>query len=281
MITPQTEEKALAQALGIPRLFLKREDLHPYGSHKGRSIPVMIDMKSAEGIKDFAISSSGNAALAALRHIQKRNLEGARLSLVIFIGNNINEKKKTSLVHELTDSKIKIETSERPLQSLMNLIKGKKIASLRQSTDDEALIGYESLAREIAEISNIEAIFIGTSSGTTAQALGKNLPIHIVQTSSVFPIAEALGKTALIKEESTADAIVDRVAHRKNVLSKMLNIQAWIATNEDIKKAQSLLKEKTGIDATPNGALGLAGLIHAQQNGARFTGSVVCIITGK
>ena len=31
-------------------LYFKREDLHPYGSHKGRSITVMIDIYIKEGI---------------------------------------------------------------------------------------------------------------------------------------------------------------------------------------------------------------------------------------
>ena len=64
MITPHEEYPALASALGYKagkgaiRLYFKREDLHPYGSHKGRSIPVMMDYYREIGDRSFAISSS-------------------------------------------------------------------------------------------------------------------------------------------------------------------------------------------------------------------------------
>ena len=51
--------------LGIPSLYLKREDLHPLGSHKGRSLPYMIDKGLEEGLYRFAISSSGNGTTGA------------------------------------------------------------------------------------------------------------------------------------------------------------------------------------------------------------------------
>jgi hypothetical protein len=41
-----------------------------------------------------------------------------------------------------------------------------------------------------------------------------------------------------------------------------------------------MLKKYAQIDATPNGALGLAGLIKALASGKRFSGPVVCIICG-
>ena len=68
MTTPLEQQAQLAEAIGISSLYFKREDLHPYGSHKGRSIPVMIEHYLASGDTRFAISSSGNAALAAVMH---------------------------------------------------------------------------------------------------------------------------------------------------------------------------------------------------------------------
>ncbi len=297
MITPQTEYPELAQALNIERIYLKREDLHPYGSHKGRSIPVMIDMKAATGVTHFAISSSGNAALAAVRHIQKKNLVGANLSLTIFIGKNINPEKKRVLMAEITDARIIVTESPRPLQSLFNLIKGiggvsHAVASLRQSTDSDALIGYQTLANEIAQVADLSAVFIPTSSGTAAQAIAESFinnkvkaAVHIVQTTDTSPIAEAFDKEKENNDEkSLADAIVDKVAHRKDALVKDIQKtkgSGWIANNEDIRLAQKLIKEKIGIDLTTNGALGIAGLLKAMQKGEKFTGSIVCVVTGK
>jgi threonine synthase len=302
VITPQTEEKVLAQALGLPAdvtLYVKREDLHPYGSHKGRSIPVMIETKVALGARDFVISSSGNAALAAIRYIKEKNTEGAGLSLSVLIGRNISADKKMRLIAEAgTDtgntSAISITETERPLQSLLNLIKGEQKESLRQSLDDSALTGYRSLAEELANIPNLRAVFIPTSSGTCAQALAEYFALHslpitiqVVQTSTCHPLAETLGARIDARantETSIADAIVDKVAHRRESLKKTVSKNGgigWIVSNETIEQAQRLLKEKSGIEATGNGALGLAGLIDAIKMATPLRGTIACVITGK
>ena len=70
-VTPLEAYPKLAKAIGVNRLYFKREDLHPYGSHKGRSIPVMIDKYFKAGDRRFANSSSGNAALAAAKYIKE------------------------------------------------------------------------------------------------------------------------------------------------------------------------------------------------------------------
>lgn len=288
MITPQTESKELAQKLGIPALFFKREDLHPYGSHKGRSIPMMIDEKVKLGKKHFALSSSGNAALSAIRHIQKKNREGLDLSLSVITGENIDKEKQEMLEREVSDSRISIITSKRPLQSLFELIKGEKVESLRQSNDPLALVGYETLAREILETKNLDAIFIGSSSGTTAQAIGEYViktgskaRIFVVQTSEVSTLIQNEPST---KEISLAHAIVDKVGHRKNAVQHIIEQThgaGVIASNKDIARAQTVLKETAHIDTTANGALGFAGLLATLDQGTVFNGSVVCIITGK
>lgn len=247
----------------------------------------MIDEKRAASATRFAISSSGNAALAALRHIQKLNSTGANLSLSIFVGKHIDTTKKARLESEITDSRITLETTERPLQTLLNFIKGNNAVSLRQSNDDSALVGYRALAEEISSVPNLSTIFIATSSGTTAQAIAeyfsqKPVAVYIVQTTEVAPMAaDFTVKPA--PEVSLADAIVDKVAHRRTAVEKAIRKTSGsgiIATNADILAAQTLLKN-SGIEATANGALSLAGLIQARSQGISFTGSVLCIVTGK
>ena len=288
MLTPQIEYPELARNLGIPKLYLKREDLHPLGSHKGRSIPTMIDTYVARGEKRFSISSSGNAALAAAKYIKEINKNSARLSLEIFIGKNIPEEKKSALT-SLTDENIKLTEKERPLQAFLETIKlGAR--SLRQSTDDTALVGYKSLAEEISEIPNLSAVFIATSSGTTAESLGefflprKNSPeIHIVQTSSCHPIAEIFDKRKIPEEKSIADAIVDKVAHRREKVVEIIkksNGSGWIMTNTEIAAAESVLSA-AAVPVSPNGALSFAGLCRSLSENKKFSGSVLCIIGGK
>ena len=288
MITPQEEYPTLAQELGVPKIYLKREDMHPLGSHKGRSIPVMIDAYEKRGDKKFSISSSGNAAIAAAKYIQEKNKNSAGLSLEIFIGERISQEKKSALI-ALADENIKVSEKERPLQSLLETIK-LGVRSLRQSTDDTALIGYETLAQELAEIPNLSAIFIATSSGTTAESLGgfflarKNPPeIHIVQTSSCHPMSALFDTRENLKEISTASAITDKVAHRREHIMKIVSEtkgSGWIVSNEDIKLAQNKLAP-FGVAATPNGALSFAGLVRALSSGRKFSSAVVCIIGGK
>lgn len=295
MITPQEPYIELAKALQIDSLVFKREDLHLYGSHKGRSIPIMIDIYSNQGISHFAISSSGNAALAAAQHIHKLNQENQKsnkekkISLDILIGQHIS-KKKLNILETFRNENINVTMHDRPLQTLFQKTKDPSIKALRQSTDPSALIGYSTLADELLEIADLQAVFIGTSSGTTAQALAENfiskerkVEVHIVQTSSCHPIANAFVDSDVIDERSIADAIVDHIAKRKDTLIKLIEKtggSAWIASNEQILAAQDITKKHTDISISTNSALSVAGLMQAVYTGKSWDGTVVCIICG-
>jgi len=328
-MTPLEHYPDLAVAIGVSDLYFKREDLHPYGSHKGRSIPLMIDKYREAGDVRFAISSSGNAALAAAIHIKKINESTEeKLILDIFVGNHIAQHKLERLEKLIGDSNghadehIRILKKERPLQAL-NQAMNEGMRSLRQSTDDTALVGYESLGKELVEQlderkeekngkggKKLGAIFIGTSSGTTAQALAdyflnngaglkkgaKNgsvaVPqIHIVQTSSCHPLADALNSYDGPSDEiSDADAITDITALRKGALIPLIEKtggSGWFATNEDIETARILVKKHTvsavypnGLEISTNSALSVVGAMQAVYAGHQIEGAVVCLICG-
>lgn len=337
MITLQKSYPDLARAVGVSSLYLKREDLHPYGSHKGRSIPVMIDHYLKEGKRHFAISSSGNAALAAALYVKelnenKKKSKGEKIMLEILVGNKIPERKLNKLT-DLADQNVSVMRFERPLQSLTQKTADGSIQSLRQSTDDIALVGYESLAEELEQIKDLQAIFLATSSGTTAQALaeyflekggGKTPPtttdpvrrdgqkpfseglpeekelvpggkahrqgkqaaveIHIVQTTSCHPMALEFVDSVPSEDQSSADAIVDTTARRKDTLIPLIqktNGSGWIASNEEIRTAQELIEKNAKIKVSPNGALALAGLMQAVFTGREWDGNVVCVIGGE
>lgn len=291
MTTPQTKELSLARALNIPTLYLKREDLHPYGSHKGRSIPLMIDHYLKQDFYRFAISSSGNSALSVAMHVNKLSNSGLEIYLDIFVGENVDESKLSEIEKFASGNIVKIQKCERPLQELTKLCRSDdSVKSLRQSTDDVALTGYHELAEELLTISDLSTVFIATSSGTTAQALGqifknkkRDIKINIIQTTSCHPMASEFDQ-ADSSEKSLAGAIVDITAHRKiQVLEtvKESGGSGFIATNEEITEAQNLLKKYADIDATANGALSLAGLIRALSKNWKVDGSVCCIISGK
>lgn len=297
LITPQTEAKKLASIFAINTgLYLKREDLHPYGSHKGRSIPHMIETYLKNGITNFCISSSGNAALAAALYIKAYNTKHKKdkLTLTIFLGKNIN-KQKLDILKKLKEDSIRIEKTDNPKQSAFKMDKASLAKNLRQSTDDTALTGYSDLAQELEAIKNLQAIFIPTSSGTTAEGLHKSFAkiglkpqIHVIQTTSCHPIAEAFfprtTNSQNAAEISLAGAIVDKVVFRKeNVIRavKKSKGNVWVCTNTEIKQAIKITKKTEHIDISANSALSVAGLSQAIKNNWQFTGAVVCLITGR
>ncbi len=290
MITRQEPVPELAKALEMISLYYKREDLHPYGSHKGRSLPIMIDTYIKDGVDHFAVSSSGNAALASAFYIEKLNKDKSLdIKLDILVGQHITTKKLRKL-EQFKSEYIKITSHDRPLQTLFAITKDSTIKPLRQSNDDTALLGYDALAKELLEIKDLQAVFIGTSSGTTAQALAqyfksqdKKIEIHIVQTSSCHHISDNFVNDQLIEEQSIADAIVDQTALRKDIVFKLLKENdggGWIVSNEQIRAAQELSKKHAKIDVSTNSALSLAGLMQAVYTGKSWSGSVVCMICG-
>ncbi len=290
MITPHEKQSALAEALGLAGLYFKREDLHPYGSHKGRSIPVMIETYAATGDARFAITGSGNAALAAALYIREYNAaqKGALLSLDVFTGNHISPAKLDKL-KKLADERIRVLIKERPLQALTEAMK-EGSRSLRQSTDDAALIGYAPLAIELSKIPDLGAVFVGTSSGTTAQALSeyflnKKLPIqvHIIQTASCHPMAQEFEAFDGVDELSIADAIVDKTAMRKKALIPLIHKTGgygWVASNDEIETAQELADKHAGLSISTNSALSIVGAMKAGYLGYEIDGASVCIICG-
>jgi len=295
MKTIQMPYAELARALGVKEVYLKREDQHKYGSHKGRSLPLMIKKYFKEACAtEFVISSSGNAALAAVEAVQAHNRNNeSKLRLTVFVGQNINPQKMKKLITIIEDPLIKLEQTENPKQSAFQIDKDNKAKNLRQSTDDAALEGYFELAEELDKIPNLSAIFIPTSSGTTAQALGEAFAklsqkpqIHIVQTSACHPMVDALKLTTYnlqLTTGSLADAIVDHVAHRKEKVVEVIKNShgsGWIVNDEEIKNAIKLVKDSCNLAISPNSALSVAGLAKAAQSGCNWPGAVVCLITG-
>ncbi|OGH69471.1 MAG: hypothetical protein A2754_00850 [Candidatus Magasanikbacteria bacterium RIFCSPHIGHO2_01_FULL_47_8] len=291
MKTPQLPIHKLSLALGLAsEVWLKREDLHHYGSHKGRSIPLMIAHYHKEGATQFSISSSGNAALAAALSIQahNKNKPSDPLSLQIFVGENIDATKLKQL-KKFTDQHISLTQSANPKQQTLKWAKTNAAIQLRQSTDENALTGYTELAEELSKIENLTAVFVPTSSGTAAvglylgfKKLNLNPQIHIIQTTSCHPMVPS--PLPLPPLPSIATAIVDKVAHRKLAVLEIIKNShgsGWVATNEEIIKAIKLVKETTGIDISPNSALSVVGLMQAIHAGSTFSGPVVCLITGK
>ena len=297
MKTPQLPAPALAAALGFSQeLWLKREDLHHHGSHKGRSIPLMIDEAARFGTRNFAVSSSGNAALSAAITVENHNKSKPAdpYRLDIWLSPRIEQKKITKLRGLVSNSQfIKLHESERPQQDAFQFAKNDGVKLLRQSTDETALRGYLDLAKELARIPGLAAVFIPASSGTTAEGLylgwqktGVSPALHIVQTTFCHPLVDAISGTITPAgpERSLAGAIVDRVAHRRTTVAlavKTTGGAGWIVSNEELTSLKQLVKQTLNLDLSPNGLLALAGFRQALKKHRQFNGPVACIITGE
>lgn len=293
MKTKQQSYPELAKALGTSDVFLKREDLHPFGSHKGRSIPVMVKEYVKQGVRKFVISSSGNAALAAIRAAvrQNKNNPDKQITLQVFVGKKIDQKKFDGLKKEVLGDGITIEQVEKPKQLAFQLGKEEGVVFLRQSTDELALVGYETLAQDLAKIPDLAAVFVSTSSGTCAQGMAeafarmeKDVQMHIVQTTAHHPIAESFDAPEAKTETSIAGAIVDNIAHRKQAvvdIVKQSGGHGWIVTDEQITNARKLVQQTTDIHISSNSALAVAGIKKAAENGWSWNGPVVAIISGQ
>jgi threonine dehydratase len=213
------------------------------------------------------------------------------------VGLKINTSKLELLKKAIgTDVSIQIQQVEEPKKEAFVIGQNEGTKLLRQSTDDLALRGYLELATELAKIENLSAVFIPTSSGTTAQGLatgfkqnGLSPQIHIAQTSSCHPLVDTIYHKKNMElpdvptEISLAQSIVDQVGHRKETVAEMViesNGAGWIITNEEILQAIDMVKKTLNLSISPTSALSVAALYKAIQNHHPLGGAVVCLITG-
>ena len=251
------------------KVIIKNEMDNPNGSFKDRSLAYQISYYLSNGIRKFAISSSGNAAIAAAAYISL--FKDAEID--IFIGYKIIPEKLAKLTAFESD-KVRIHQGSKPKSDCFKFALEHKALNLRGSSDDLALTGFKTIAYEIAkDHPEVDCVFLPTSSGTSALALhygfeemGKKIAIFICQTQTVHPIAKEFDTDFIKFPESLADAIVDRVALRKSRLIEALKKNGgggFVISNEEI----SIAKRETGLLGywieSPNSALAFAGFSKA------------------
>jgi threonine synthase len=258
-------------------LAVKDENVNPNGSFKDRSLAFQISYHASQGITDFVISSSGNAAISAaayLNIVEKANLK-------IFVSDHINPAKLAKL-NALTSEKNVMVQSNSPKSDAIKAAAENSAFNLRGSRDDKAKVGYKTIAYEIAkDYPQVDAIFIPCSSGTSTIGIYEGFKekdlfpqIHIVQTSKINTIAKELDNNFIASESSLADAITDRVAHRKQeVLSaiKQTKGNGWVATDVELEEA----KEKINSEYSYNSLLAFAGYFKAVKAGNQFKAPLI------
>ena len=160
--TPLEPAPQLGSLLGIEELWLKREDLSPDGSHKGRSAELMLEGMVARGQSAAVISSSGNAALALAR---RASAHGVRLLALV---SPLTPEVKLRRLLETGET---VVASHQPVALLHHAVNSWGMADLRGSTNELAPLGYRPLAGELAAAGPWSAVFVYSSSGATALGL--------------------------------------------------------------------------------------------------------------
>jgi len=288
-----TEQKIypeLSKKLDLPEVWIKHEYLNESGSHKIRLLSYLFEKYISQGEKNFVISSSGNAAIAACYYLEK--IKNPKINLMVFVPSAIDSKKWKRLQLARNNSpQIKIKKSKKAKQEAFKFSKETGDRFLRGSTEPQAEQAYISLGEEIGQIPNLQAIFIPTSSGITSlgtfeyfKKINQNVEIHIIQTEKTHPLAQDFDKEFKVKKKSLAKAIVDKTAKRKIDVIRTIQESAgwaWVISDQELKKAKKVIKKNTDIDEISyDSLLSMAGLLKAQKNNWKFSGAICCLFTG-
>lgn len=309
--TSCTNHSEYAKSVGLLNLYLKHEFENPTGSHKDRSLSFQISAYLAQGKSEFVISSSGNAAISAAALCQKTDA-----ILHVFLSPKILESKVMRLKSVLKErgeidmsrledgqeysfGNVIIHIHDRAKTHAFQFAKERNMVFLRGSTDDLAIEGFKTIAFELFEqAGDADSIFIPCSSGTSTSGVYEGYKqireslqesdewevpqIHLVQTTKVNPIASEFDKNFENTDASIAEAIVDRVAHRKKeVIQHIIDTDGfgWVVDDDEIKQGLVVLKS-WGVECSPEGGMTIAAVLKAKKRGWSFN-SPVCLLTGK
>lgn len=276
-----TLKEGSTELKNIDNIYFKCEYQNPTGSVKDRGLAFQLSSIYAKGIKEAVLSSSGNAAISAA-HYSKL----AHINLTIFL----SPKTHPSKVQSLEKLGVRINFSKKPIKEAFLYAKKHNIYNLRASTDPVGHIGYSSLAYELYEkIGKIDAIFFPVSSGTTLvgvvdgfRKIGFLPKIFAIQNTLVHPIASLFDKKFKKTDKSLADAIVAKYTPRIDEIITIIKKSeggAFVISDDEMTEAAKWL-HKEGITTSFEGAMSLAGLWKAKENGFNFR-KPVCLLTGK
>jgi threonine synthase len=261
----------------LDNLFLKREDQNITGSAKDRAISFQVENLKKQGIKEAVISSTGNAAISALHFCRLNGIK-----LVVFVSPKIDKHKLELLQKNSCD----IHFSSKAISDAFKYSKSHNAFFLRQSTDPNALIGYQNIGKELQnQLPEVTSIFVPVGSGTTllgiSKSLNPNIKLFAVQPAAHCPIAKLFDKNYSPEDEAITDAISVNLLPLKDRIVKELKAKggAFVVQNKEILDA-SIFLENHNIKTSYEGALALAGFFKASKAGIDTGKNPVIILTG-
>lgn len=266
----------------------KLENQNPTGTHKDRSMARWISSYAAEGVRELAISSSGNSAISAAKYCDERNIK-----LYVFVSPSAPKEKFARLKGY---KNIVLAVTKTPNRDAFRLCKERGISNLRASKDDAALEGYNDIALELIEqLPRTDNIFIPTSSGATLQGIHQGYvrgstphikvpALFAVQTTKVHPIADYFDKAFTDENSSRATAIVDRVAHRKDRVVEIVRETeggGFVISNNELEEAQNILSGTVLDEIGVHSVLAFAGFLKWREQNSQVSKqqTSVCLFT--
>jgi threonine dehydratase len=159
----------LIAAHGIPGVFLKAENLQPFGSYKIRGIDYLVKHTPSELLKNgLCAASAGNMAQAVAFVARERGLR-----CKVFLPDSAPEVKKNAI------RELGAEIVELPFQEVWALVRGdSKIPCegifIHPALTPLLLKGYESLAEEIIDdLPMLDALVVPFGVGGLTTALAR------------------------------------------------------------------------------------------------------------
>lgn len=148
------------------KLWIKHEDFHPIGSHKGRSIAYQLSVLRSIQAQKLVLSSSGNAAIALVKLNQF-------FPAFVFVSSRVDPAREAELLAS-EQTYTRCISTPFPRNFAHYLVNKHGYVDMRPSQNDDAIVGLRTLGLELAEqLPDLDAsysIYIVTTSG--ANTLG-------------------------------------------------------------------------------------------------------------
>ncbi len=296
--SPLYEAKALAEELGIGRLYVKDDGLNPTASLKDRASSMAVAKALEAGARVIACSSTGNAASSLAG-----NAAAAGLKTYIFVPSRAPKGKVAQLM-TFGATVISVQGSyEETFELSKAAIKKWGWYNRNAAINPYLSEGKKTVGLEIMEQLNWtvpDYIAISVGDGCTIAGLWKGLKdLHAIglidrlprlisaQAEGCCPLNRAIetGEDWRPMEENTlADSIavgVPRNADKALMAIRESNGLTVNVSDAEIMAAQKLLGRTCGVFGEPAGVTGAAGLKKlCEQGRIERDAAVVSVVTG-
>lgn len=296
--SPFYEADALAEIIGIKKLYIKDDGINPTGSLKDRASAMAVVKAREAGADTIACSSTGNAASSLAG-----NAAAAGLKTVIFVPERAPKGKVAQLMmFGATVISVKGSYEDTFLLSAdaisrwgwynrnaaVNpyLMEGKKTVSLEIAEQlDFKMPDYVSVS--VGDGCTIAGVWKGFKDLYAAGFINRLPRLISVQAEGCCPLNRAIleGKDWRPMEEHTmADSIAVGVPRNSGKALRAIRESRGVAVNvsdEEIYESMRLLGRTSGVFAEPAGAAGTAGVKKAAVLGLiPKDATVVTLVTG-